>query len=294
MFSNSFLRFVLVAVALMCLTATYRATAGVIVIGDLHPYPQPNVSPGVEGITFDYDRNPLVLDQWAWTLQRIDKTTAAVLSSVTSNPVTSFNEQLVFDPTTLAYFTRGYDDATGDILIRIDPVAYNHATVGPLGTPLINFGGLAIDPAGNLWLGIDSSTEQLWTVDKGSGAAAFSRNITFPGGFQLHSMTIGSDGTFYAAAKALAFNDGGEGIYRIDPNTGVATFVTSTNPPASNYALVSMTQDPATLQYYGIWSHFDFSDSAYKFQLVEVTGVPEPCGLWGLCVLLLQLRRRRQ
>src|SRR4051812_25667551 len=109
--------------------------AGTVVIGELHPFPQPSVTPGIRGITFDAGVDPLILDRWAWTLQRIDKSNASVLSSTTSNPVTSRNDQLVFDPTTGAYFTIG--GATS--LVRIEPITWDHATVGPLGTPQINF-----------------------------------------------------------------------------------------------------------------------------------------------------------
>jgi hypothetical protein len=273
--------------------ATHQSSAGINVIGELQPQPQANVSAGIHGITFDTDSNPIILDRWAWTLQRVDKNTAAVLSSVTSKPVLSFSDQLVFDPSTMALFTRTYEDSGGDALVRIDPLTHDHVTVGLFGTPFINFGGMAIDASGTLWMGIDSSTESLWTVNKSTGAATFQRNITFPGGLQLHTMMIAADGTFYASAKALGFNDGGEGIYRINPSTGAATFLTSTNPPASAYALISMAQDPGTLRYYGIWQHLDFSESKYKFQLVEVTGIPEPSGL-GLLLWVFGLALRRR
>jgi len=260
--------------------------AGVTVIGQLHPFPQPNVTPSFGGITFDSNPNPIVIDTWSWALQRINKVDASVLSTQATNAVANYDDQFVFDPTTGDYFTIGTTFGSNS-LVRIDHSSNTNTSVGITGTPQINFAGLAVDPSGNLWLGIDSTTEQLWTIDKNAGSGSFTHAITFPGGLQLHTLTIAADGTFYMAAKAFSFNDGGEGIYRVNKNTGAATFITSTNPPASTYAIISMAQDPTSMQYYGIWQHFDFTDSTYKYDLVEITGIPEPSVILPLCGALL-------
>jgi hypothetical protein len=269
---------------------------GVVVIGVIQlPSSGPNAVPGTDGIAFDGDANPLVLENTSWVLERIDKTNAAVLSSQVSNPVSSLNDNLVFDPTSGAYFTRGSATSRGDLLVRIDPITHDHTTIGAFGTPQINFGGLAVDPSGAMWLGIDSSTEQLWKVDKNTAAATFWKTITFPGGLQLHSMAITTDGRFLMAAKAFSFNDGGEGIYQINPATGAASFLTSTNPdPTRSQLLLGLTQDPLTSRYYGVREDFDFSTHAQTYYLVEVTGVPEPTATLGIWVLALCLRRRRR
>jgi len=281
------------AVAMWFALFSSAARAGVIVIGQLALSGAPNATPGTDGIAFDGDPNPLVLENTSWALVRVDKTDAAVLSSQVSNPVASFDDNLVFDSSTGTYFTRGTMTTRGDTLVRIDPVTHDHTTVGNLGAPQINFGGLAIDPLSNLWLGIDASTEQLWKVDKNTGVATFQRNITFPGGLQLHSMTITADGRFLMAAKAFSFNDGGEGIYQINPATGAATFLTSTNPnPSRLQQLLGLAQDPISGRYYGVRLDWDFSAQPQTYSLVEVMNVPEP-NVALLMLLPLAARRRR-
>jgi sugar lactone lactonase YvrE len=267
-----------------------HAAAGVNVIGQL---PQQSSGFGYNGLSFDTDPNPVVLARWEWTLRRIDKTSAAVLSAVTSNPVTSFNDQLVFDRTTLNYLTVGYSsDTNQDTLVSIDPVNYNHSTIGALGVGFPNFHGLAIDPSGSLWYGADvNGGAKLWSLDKSTGAATLSREITFPGGLQFHTLTFGSDGTLYVAASAYQFDDGGEGIYRVDRNNGIATFLTSTDRGAGFQTIQSFSQDPLTHRYYGISGPTDTNN---RYYLVEITGVPEPSGLTVLCAGALWLRRRRR
>jgi hypothetical protein len=277
-------------IAIFVLWAARESIAGTTVIGELHPYPQPNVTPAIHGITFDADPNPRILDVWAWTLQRIDKTNSAVLSSVTSNPVSSHNDQLVYDRSSGDYFTlRTASNSTS--LVRIDHTNYANATVGALGTPQINYFGLGIDPSDNLWLGIDSGSAQLWSINKNTGQATFNHNITYPGGLGLHSMTIASDGTFFATATS--FLTGGEGVYRINSSTGAATFITSTDTTGTA-DIVSLTQDPSSSRYYGISQRFDFNQSAFEYSLVEVTGIPEPnCVAILLATTAVGFARRR-
>jgi hypothetical protein len=257
------------AIAIVVLWAAGASIAGTTVIA---PLPLQSATPGFgyRGITFDSNTNPLVLDRWAWILHRVDKGTGTVLSSVTSNPVTSFNDQLVFDSSTGNYFTVGYSG--GNDLVRIDPDTHAHTTVGSLGVGFPNFNGLAVDPSGNLWFGDDrNGAAELWSVDKNTGAATFSRNITFPGGLQFHTLTVASDGTFYMAASAYSFNDGGEGIYRINSLNGAATFITSTDRGTGFQTIQSFDQDHVTGRFYGVSGPTDTSNHYY---LVEIQAFP--------------------
>jgi hypothetical protein len=272
-----------VAILVAGLGIAPSALGGVNVIGQL---PQQTSFFGYRGITFDSGSNPLVLSEWDWQLLRIDKATASVLSSQTSNPVASFNDQFVYDPATTSYFTI----AGGNSLVRFDPVTLDHMTVGLLGAPQMNFKGLGVDTSGDLWLGMDVGSAQWWRVNKTTGQATFATNITFPGGVQFHTLTIDSSGTFYMAAASLLGVDDGEDIYRLDPITGQASLLTSTHPSLLGAEKVqSMTQDPSTGRFYAVWG----PGTGDSYFLSEVTGIPEPTVALVAGVGFLALRRRR-
>jgi hypothetical protein len=260
--------------------------AGAVVIGPLTPAPA--VSPSISGIVFDTNSNPLVLDQNAWTLQRIDKTTAAVLATSSSSPASSLNDELAYDSATGGYYTI----RSRNTLTWIDPVTLNNTDVGPLGGTFNGFNGLSEDPAGNLWFTEDQTgTSHLWMIDKGTGLASGARTI--PGFVDVRTLMIASDGTFYGAGHAAFFDDGGEGIYRINPNTGVATFLTSTMPSGPQL-LVSLAEDPISHRIYGVRE--DRNSSPFGYALVEVTGIPEPtfgCGTIIIAMMGLRIRVRR-
>jgi len=270
---------VILAGLAICLAAS-RCLGGVAQLGQLYPNPVSFIS----GLTFDNDPNPVDLDA-IWTLNRVDKSNASVITSNASAPAGSFGQSLVYDPTTGYYYSAG----AANSLVRIDPVTFAHVTVGSFGTTF-NFIGLAVDSSGTLWLGADhNSNEELWKVNKITGLASFQRPIIFPDGHsQLHTMTIGSDGTFYAAARSIS---DAEGIYRIDPNTGLAPFVTGISSSFQD-TLLALAQDPMTKDYYGVLGNN--SSSGSTFYLEEITGIPEPAyGLAiGLATLLLTRRRR--
>ena len=53
------------------LAISNSAPAGVVTIGSLDMFPKPNVTDGVQGITFDGSPNPLVLDSWRGDQSRL-------------------------------------------------------------------------------------------------------------------------------------------------------------------------------------------------------------------------------
>jgi hypothetical protein len=278
------------ALLLLLLFAVCPANGALLEIAQLTPYPEPNVTPGITGIAFDTDPNPLILDRWAWTLARINRLSGATLSSQVSNPVSGYNTQLLFDPATGYYYTTTENTK----LVRIDRAAGTHATVGNIGA-FFNYLALGIDPAGDLWLAGDRNNEgELWKVNKTTGVGTLQHTIDVGNPFrQITSFVIDSSGKFYVSARAPAPGQF-ENIYQVDPATGIGTFATSTGQNPFR-ALIAMTQDPLTHYFYAISEHRDVNP--YTYYYAQITDLPEPAvtatGFALLAISAGRIRRRR-
>jgi len=268
-----------------------RSLAAVTEIGQLHPFLKPGVTPGFEGIACDGSTNPIVLDRWAWTLSRVDGSSAAVLDSHVSNPVSSFNGALAYDAPLGCYYT-----TTGNkTLVRLDPDTGTHTSIGTSLGATFNFISLAVDPSDTLWLATDNAgAEQLWTVNKTTGVATLDHAITFTDSRQVTAMAIEPNGTFVVVANSGLFD---ERFYQVDPLTGNPTALGKTGIAGGQLRFMnSLTFDGTTGRVYGVEEIR--STTPYSYELVGGPITPEPRQSWVLfltpSVLLTRPRASRR
>ncbi len=115
-------------------------------------------------------------------------------------------------------------DASGDHLLTVNPVTGAGAIVG--GMFIGSVPSLAVDPAtGTIYAGQGGGAPNIYTVDKGSGAATLVGDSGL-GFAAIGGMDFTPDGTLYAAVNIVG--DGGTGsdhLATINKATGAATVI---------------------------------------------------------------------
>ena len=150
----------------------------------------------------------------------IDTTTGALTRISDAPPPVDQIWGMTVDPTTQTLYWIG--GAFGERLSTIDPAtgATNFiAAISGLATP-INITAIAVDAQGQLY-GIEQQNDNLIKIDKATAAATvvgpLGVNALFTSGLAFDPKS----GTLYFSNLEFA----GNGVYRVDKNTGTATFI---------------------------------------------------------------------
>ena len=209
---------------------------------------------------------------------------------------------LAFDPLNgVLYGSTG--NKSGQSLLMINPATALVTVIGGFNAGGATMADLSFDSAGNLY-GISSSGgANLYSINLGTGQATKVGNsgqgFTAGGG-----LGISSTGIFYCVPEGNNFG-------KIDPNTGVYTFLgTSATPGGANTSYASLAFDGDTLYGMDLGSptHLvtfdlgngaisDLGSSVPSIDAIAFTPIPEPATgallLGGLAVLLGFKSQRR-
>jgi hypothetical protein len=230
----------------------------------------------------------LVLDGWGEVIWRLDISDADIVETYPISGGQNGTRGLDFDSSSGTYYTSRmiYTNRTTsfslasptagweDSLATVDPFAGNLTTIGPLGG-FFNFLDFAIHPTTRqLWLVTDNDGGSLRTVDTVTGAStlvhSYNNDLV-----QLHSMSIGPDGSFYLNSH--------ESVFMIDPLSGGTLETFDLGIFGFNY-LADFEFDPITQRWYGI--EVDQFEGPRQFYLAEITGLPVPEPASGVLLLL--------
>ena len=260
------------------------AFAGFIPISQLTPFDPGDRTARISGLAFDGQSDPWIIDSLSWQMQRINAANGSVLETYSPQPAPQYNDSLAWSSQTGLFYTANQ--------FHLYSIGLGSRTIlGPF--PYFNFASLAFDPAGNLWLGVDDNmTAELWRVDASSGQLTLVTSIA--GGLQFTALAIDSSGGFYIS---VLDNLGDSFIYKVDPTTGAATWITAGPPspvPGSAAFLVDFEQQPGSGRWFGIEERR--GPSGYTYYFGEITGmpatepvaaVPEPGSFAGVALTLL-------
>jgi hypothetical protein len=253
--------------------------AGVTQIGLLNPFGTPSVY--ISGIAFDGTPNPLVIDSQNWTTARVSLQNATELSSTVSNPVPNPDSaSLAYDPTTNNFYTIG----DNQYLWSIQNGTLTKSPVGSVDSAAFNFSALAVDPSGNLWLTTDYAGNSLWEINKQTGVGTLKAQMNLGVNNQVTALAIDGSGNFIIYSTIPITNGVSvpEYFYSVNPNTGATTRLSQAflNTPTNFSDMTAMAYDPVTNGIYGIQENV--TANPITFDLVQVTGVPEP---GSICLL---------
>jgi hypothetical protein len=221
----------------VAVTATFvHLVAPVTVVGAIAP---PGLSPGgVQGIAFDDDPDPVVIDGWGGTAWRISATDAGAL--VTYSVGAANTRSLARDGA--RFFT-----VSNTSLTSFD-LGGGATVLGTLGQ--FNFLSLALDPQSSaLWMANDCTDPgctiagggELWRVDASNGSATFAMDFSSANLGQATALAIGPGGTFFLAASS---STGSAHIWAIDPTTGASASALAPSLPDLDL-IMGMAFDPA-------------------------------------------------
>ena len=149
-------------------------------------------------------------------LLTLDKETGAIDTIKAISGHEALFGGLAIDAAADLYSIDGYNDQFSDRLFRIDRETGDGEVVGETGFNW-NFRCVTVHPQTDVLYG--TRDNQLFTLDRSTGAATLVASITGPTLDQMTAMTIASDGTAYGT------DIGDTGLFTIDLATGAATHV---------------------------------------------------------------------